>query len=170
MLQNSYFLVQCFNFQGLATLLMVFKRFFPGSSIFPVATIFFLRNYITVYSQMILSLKLTVLYIQWPIFIWKVPREGSRTEVLIFPQILLIFSYWTNVLKLDILLPASLLNSPMCFYLQQRTYLLSMPTYLQCLLLNIQLHSSPLYSFRPEYNLLLDPFVSSTHDLDSSLS
>lgn len=81
----------------------------------------------------------------------KVPREGFRTEVLIFPQILLIFSYWMNVLKLDILLPASLLNSPMCFYLQQKTYLLSMPTYLQYLLLNIQLHSSPLYSFRLEY-------------------
>ena len=46
----------------------------------------------------------------------------SQIEVLIFPQILLIFSYRTNVLKLDILLPASLLNSPMCFYLQQRTY------------------------------------------------
>lgn len=74
----------------------------------------------------------------------KGPREGSRIEVLIFPQILLIFSYQTNVLKLDILLPATLLNSPMCFYLQQRTYLLSMLTYLQCLLLNIQLHSSPL--------------------------
>ena len=96
-------------------------------------------------------MKLTVLYIQWPIFMWKVPREGSRIEVLIFPQILLIFSYRTNVLKLDILLPASLLNTPMCFYLQQRTYLLSTLTYLQCLLLNIQLHSSPLYSFCLEY-------------------